>query len=80
MFRLRRRRAAYAPPADWPVRLDAALVQLDRLDTAGKELVVRGLTRAIREDGQVRVAEAELLRVVCAALHCPLPLKLDGSD
>ena len=74
------RALAYAPPADWPVRLDAALVQLDRLDTAGKELVVRGLTRAIREDGQVRVAEAELLRVVCAALHCPLPLKLDGSD
>lgn len=74
------RALAYAPPADWPARLDAALAQLDRLNPAGKELVVRGLTRAIREDGQVRVAEAELLRVICAAMHCPLPLKLDGSD
>ncbi|HEV2220352.1 MAG TPA: peptidase M48, partial [Casimicrobiaceae bacterium] len=70
----------YAPPADWPARLDAALAQLDRLNPAGKALVVRGLTHAVREDGQVRVAEAELLRVICAALHCPLPLKLDGSD
>ncbi|MDE1899203.1 MAG: peptidase M48, partial [Xanthomonadaceae bacterium] len=74
------RTLAYAPPADWPARLDDALAQFDRLNPAGKELVVRGLTRAIREDGQVRVAEAELLRVICAAMHCPLPLKLDGSD
>ena len=70
----------YAPPDDWRPRLDTALGRLDRLSPAGKELVVRGLTRAIREDGQVRVAEAELLRVVCAALHCPLPLRLDGGD
>ena len=46
---------------------------LDRLAPAGKELVVAGLTRAISEDGTVRVAEAELLRVIAAALHCPLP-------
>ncbi|MDE2209975.1 MAG: M48 family metallopeptidase [Betaproteobacteria bacterium] len=74
------RALTYAPPEDWPARLDAALVQLDRLNPAGKARVVGGLTRAVREDGQVRVAEAELLRVICAALHCPLPLKLDGSD
>ncbi len=74
------RALTYAPPTDWPARLDAALAKLDRLNPAGKELVVRGLTHAVREDGQVRVAEAELLRVICAALHCPLPLKLDGSD
>ena len=68
--------ASYMPPKDWQAQLDAALAQLDRLAPAGKELLVRGLTRAVREDGQVRVAEAELLRVVCAALHCPLPLVL----
>ncbi|MHB1616263.1 MAG: M48 family metallopeptidase [Metallibacterium sp.] len=68
--------ASYAPPGDWQAQLDAALAQLDQLAPAGKELLVRGLTRAVREDGQVRVAEAELLRVVCAALHCPLPLVL----
>lgn len=68
--------ARYMRPGDWQRRLDEALAQLDRLAPAGKELLVRGLTRAVREDGQVRVAEAELLRVMCAALHCPLPLVL----
>jgi acylphosphatase len=64
---------AYAPPVEWAAALDRALPRLDQLQAAGKELVVRGLTRAISQDGQVTVTEAELLRVVCAALHCPLP-------
>jgi Zn-dependent protease with chaperone function len=64
---------AYAPPADWAAALDRALPKLDRLAPAGKELVVSGLTRAISDDGHVELAEAELLRVVCASLHCPLP-------
>ena len=64
---------AYAPPDDFASALDRALPTLDRLAPAGKELVVAGLTRAISEDGTVRVAEAELLRVIAAALHCPLP-------
>ncbi|MCE5232002.1 MAG: M48 family metallopeptidase [Mizugakiibacter sp.] len=63
----------FAYPDDWRPALDAALAKLARLAPEGKELVVRGLTRAIGEDGLVNVAEAELLRVVCAALHCPLP-------
>jgi hypothetical protein len=63
----------YAPPADFAGALDRALPTLDRLAPAGKELVITGLTRAISEDGTVRVAEAELLRVIAAALHCPLP-------
>ena len=66
----------YAPPPAWGSALDKALPVLDQLQPAGKELVVRGLVRAISEDGQVTVAEAELLRVVCAALHCPLPPSL----
>ena len=36
-------------------------------------MVVRGMTEAISADGMVSVREAELLRTVCAALHCPLP-------
>jgi Zn-dependent protease with chaperone function len=64
---------AYAPPDDFANALDRAFPTLDRLAPAGKELVVAGLTRAISEDGTVRVAEAELLRVIAAALHCPLP-------
>jgi Zn-dependent protease with chaperone function len=63
----------YAPPADFARALDRAFPTLDRLAPAGKELIVAGITRAISEDGTVRVAEAELLRVIAGALHCPLP-------
>ncbi|MDN5924879.1 MAG: peptidase M48 Ste24p, partial [Xanthomonadales bacterium] len=63
----------YARPDAWQAALDTALHKLDRLGPPGKELVVRGLTRAISDDGVVSLAESELLRVVCAALHCPLP-------
>jgi Zn-dependent protease with chaperone function len=64
---------AYAPPDDFASALDRAFPTLDRVAPAGKELIVAGLVRAISEDGSVRVAEAELLRVIAAALHCPLP-------
>ncbi|HET9034442.1 MAG TPA: M48 family metallopeptidase [Dokdonella sp.] len=64
---------SYEPPENWQAALDRALPNLDRLTPAGKELVVRGLTCAISADGVVSVNEAELLRTVCAALHCPLP-------
>ncbi|HWG10823.1 MAG TPA: M48 family metallopeptidase [Rhodanobacteraceae bacterium] len=63
----------YAIPDDWQAALDAALEQLARLNPEGKELCVRALTRAIAADGKVSLAESELLRVVCAALGCPLP-------
>ncbi|MEO6075665.1 MAG: M48 family metallopeptidase [Dokdonella sp.] len=64
---------AYQPPSDWVASLDEALPKLDRLAPAGKELVVAGLVRAISSDGIVNVSEAELLRTICACLHCPLP-------
>jgi Zn-dependent protease with chaperone function len=64
---------AYAPPDDFAGALDRAFPTLDRLAPAGKELIIEGLVRAISEDGSVRVAEAELVRVIAAALHCPLP-------
>ena len=63
----------YAPPADWIGALDAAFPKLDRLAPAGKEVVIGALVRAIGDDGVVSVAEAELLRTIAAALHCPLP-------
>ncbi len=72
-------RADYHPPPDWARALDHALPRLDRLVPAGKECLVRGLTQAISADGRVSVAEAELLRTICASLHCPLPpLLQDG--
>jgi Zn-dependent protease with chaperone function len=67
----------YAPPAAWAEALDGALAALDGVDATGKQLLVEGLVAAISHDGRVAVAEAELLRVVCAALHCPLPPMLE---
>ena len=70
---------AYAPPQEWVLALDRALMKLNQLTPAGKELVVRGLAQAIGADGVITVAEAELLRTICAALHCPLPPMADQA-
>jgi hypothetical protein len=69
----------FALPDDWQGALEAALGKLSRLNPEGKQLTVRALTRAIAEDGKVTVAESELLRVVCAALGCPLPPLLSNA-
>ncbi len=71
---------SYEPPENWQAALDRALPKLDLLMPAGKELVIRGLTHAVSADGVVSVNEAELLRTVCAALHCPLPPILQQQD
>jgi hypothetical protein len=63
-----------APPPAWQQPFERALDDLDGLLPAAKELVIQSLARAIHADGQVSVEEASLLRVICASLHCPLPL------
>ncbi len=70
---------AYAPPDDWSLALDRSLPALNLLSPAGKELLVQGLTQAISADGIVTVNEAELLRTICACLHCPLPPTLEQA-
>lgn len=62
------------PPAAWQAPFERALDDLDGLNPMAKELVIQALLRAVHADGQVSVEEAELLRVICASLHCPLPL------
>jgi Zn-dependent protease with chaperone function len=64
---------AFAAPDDWRAALDEAWPKLDRLNGESKQLLVEGLVRTMMHDGRVTVAESELLRTVCAALHCPLP-------
>ncbi len=67
----------YSGRKEWSLALDKALPKLDQLLPAGKELLVRGLTQAISADGVVTIVEAELLRAICAAVHCPLPPQMD---
>jgi Zn-dependent protease with chaperone function len=66
----------FVVPGDWQASLDQALERIDRIRPLDKQLVVRGLTQVVVEDQEVNVAEAELLRVICASLHCPLPTML----
>ena len=61
------------PPAAWQAPFERALDDLDGLLPVAKERVIQSLLSAIRADGQVSVEEAELLRVICASLHCPVP-------
>ncbi|MBD8524963.1 M48 family metallopeptidase [Pseudomarimonas arenosa] len=66
-------RFQFAPPKVWIPAMDAAMAELDQLDAVGKQVLVEGLVIAVGHDGRVTVEEAELLRTVCACLHCPLP-------
>ena len=66
-------RPPFAKPAHWPPRLDQALTRLDRLQPAAKEMLVEALVRTISHDLRMTAPESELLRAICAVLHCPLP-------
>lgn len=74
-----RANAPYRPPADPMRAMDEAWPVLDKVEPRGKELLIEGLVAAVSHDGRICVAEAELLRVVCASLHCPLPPVLEGA-
>lgn len=71
--------APYKPPVDALKALDEIWPVLDRVEPRGKELLIEGLVAAVSHDGRICVAEAELLRVVCASLHCPLPPMLERA-
>jgi Zn-dependent protease with chaperone function len=72
------RRPPYLAIEDWPQRLADALRRLEKLQPFAKKAVIEGLVKTIAHDDVLNVAEAELLRTVCAALHCPLPPLLPG--
>jgi hypothetical protein len=63
----------FASPSDWIATLDQALTRLDFLPPAIKQAFIEALVVTVAHDRQVTLGEAELLRVVCASLHCPLP-------
>lgn len=59
---------------DWCELLDEALPPLDQLKPADKEILVKALIATVMADEKVAVSEMELLRVVCAVIHVPLPM------
>ena len=69
----------YMPRKDGALALDAAWAPLDALHPLAKQSLVEGLVASISHDNRVTVAEAELLRTICAVLHCPLPPMLERA-
>lgn len=63
----------FVSPADWIAVIDQALTRLDALPPAIKQTLIEALVLTVAHDRRVTLGEAELLRVVCASLHCPLP-------
>lgn len=68
----------YLPRPNGVLALDAVWLPLDALEPLAKQVLVEALAATVGHDGRVDVAEAELLRTICAVLHCPLP-PLAGS-
>lgn len=64
---------SYNAPANWVAALDQALPRLDQLEPMAKSLLLEAMLATTHHDGRITVEEAELLRAVCAGLHCPLP-------
>ena len=58
----------------------AALDALKALAPLQKAILVKGLFAAVTADGAIRIAEAELMRMVGAVLDCPLPPLLESVD
>ncbi len=53
--------------------LNASLDVLLALDSKGKQALVRAISSTATHDGRLAIAEAELIRAVCATLDYPLP-------
>jgi hypothetical protein len=66
-------RPAFRDIPEWPTALKDALARLVHLRPFAKKVLIEGMVRCIAYDRTLSVAEGELLRTVCAVLHCPLP-------
>jgi len=65
-----------ALPDGGVLALDAVWEPLDALDPLAKQQLVEAVTATIGHDQRISIAEAELLRILCGVLHCPLPALL----
>ena len=68
-----RERPGYGIAGPWATALDVALSRLDQLAPIAKEQLVEAMVATVTHDQQLTMGEAELLRAVCASVHCPLP-------
>ncbi len=60
--------------------VSAALERLRHLAPLAKPALLRACVEAATADGKLRLAEAELVRMVAATLDCPVPPILAAQD
>lgn len=77
---LPRERPSFVNLAHWAQPLDLALSRLDQLVPIMKEQLVEALVKTVTHDQKLTLGEAELLRAVCATVHCPLPPLVATGD
>jgi len=53
--------------------LDKSLELLLALNGEGKQMLLEAVTAVVMSDKSLSIAEAELIRAICASLDCPLP-------
>ena len=70
---LPRARPEFVASENWAQPLDLALSRLDQVAPIVKEQLVEAMDKTVIHDQQLTLGETELLRAVCATLHCPLP-------
>lgn len=62
------------------LQLELALKGLDDLAYNAKRQLVAALTTVVAHDDQIQLEEYEVLRAVCAMIHCPLPPLVVGQS
>lgn len=67
----------FNPPEHYQEVLDELWPILDSLHPADKRILLDGMLQVINHDGIWTMNEKELCRVICASLHCPLPVMPD---
>ncbi len=71
--------SSYASAPNWVATMDDSLAKVDQLKPMFKQALIEAAITTLAHDGQVTLEEVELLRAVCAALHCPMPPTLSGA-
>ena len=58
---------------DGVTRFEQSLDVLGRMNAAATRTLLQAITATVAQDGRVSMAEAEMIRAICASLGCPLP-------
>lgn len=60
-------------PSEGVLALEQVWPVIDGLDGSDKAKLVESVVTTVMDNGRVTLEEAELIRTVCAVLHCPVP-------